>query len=265
MILSGISLNICVVAMLLKPAIIEDGEKKEPSYQSSTDEERIKAKSQIRPLKESHIVSRSLISLHSHDGVQPQKVTKSQTDNKEDRKKTLPKKGPLAFLGLPVFKNLSFCLLCMNNMFVYIGTLIIFTHLAAYASTVGLSPYQGSFLLAFIGIGNFAGRIISGIIVNLPCVSETCLYVSEFFVCGGLIALIPLTANFTLLACISVVFGMTYGSMCAVLPQITISILDLPLLVTGYGYLSMAAGVGSLIGSPIAGMLHKNKKSLKNS
>ena len=123
--------------------------------------------------------------------------------------------------------------LLVNSFCTYVGVMMVFTHQSAYAVTVGMSVYQGSYLLSFVGFGNLFGRILSGFAVMLPFVSEENLLVFEFVVCGVIIAVIPLTNNFILLACISTGFGLIYGSMCAILPQIVINVLELQQLTTG--------------------------------
>ena len=252
LILSGLTLNLCVIGMLLKPITKIDKVKqisKEAGKSSIEEPEKEAAVVKIAALD----VHSSMVSLQTQDNLSP-------TNSSDFAYKLEQTKNPfLSYLDLCIFKNGSFLLLCVNNLCIYFAVMMIFNHLSAYAINVGLSPYQGSFLLSFTGIGNFLGRIITGIISHFSCVSEASLYVFEFFVCAVIIAAIPMITNFGLLAFISMTFGMIYGSMITILPQIVIRILDLQHLLSGYGYLSVFGGIGNLVGSPVAGNISQNR------
>ena len=154
-----------------------------------------------------------------------------------------------------IFRNLSYILLCLNNVFYIFGIYMVFVHFAAYALTIGYSSAKASILISCIGTGNLLGRIVFGLLASMPCFSDTGLYVVIFLLSSFDIALISFVKNFIFLCCIGVVFGFLYGGTCTVLPQVIIKILDVSLLVSGYGYLLLFEATGALSSPPIAGKL----------
>ena len=202
-------------------------------------------------------ISGSIISLHSigksNSNMAINMTKVSGLGIGDDTKEGMTSHQTRNLMNVGVFKNGSFLLLCGNNLCIMFGVIMVYVHLPAHAVTAGLSSSQGSLLLSFVGIGSIAGRILFGILAGVSCFSDTCLYSVVFFVNGVVTALTAMTTDFIGLTCISFLFGAFYGVMCALLPQITIKILDISLLVSGYGYLLFFEAVGSLSGPPIAG------------
>ena len=236
-----------------------EAEKQSTKLESSENETHLQ-NPQTLSVEDSKFVSISLASLERHtksDGC-PSVIEKKQFSNQSETvEKGSRENRLLDTLGIYTLKNFSFILVCVSQICVHFGIMVVYTHLVAYAVTANLSAYQGS----FIGIGNLIGRIISGVIVSLTTVSEPCVYVLVFLMSGIAVSIIPLTVNFPLLLSIGFLFGMSYGSQCAVLPQIVIGILGLHHLVTGFGYVCIFAGIGSVVGPPVAGKCHLSLSS----
>ena len=284
--LGGAAFHLCVLGLLLRPTNIHNRNESDVDYpknipdvdQQADGHEKgadvhvighqvatLKEEGSLDSLNNSLLqkhkakfnVSGSIISLHSiaksnsNIAMKIARVSKLELANetKEDVKSP-PKRSLLNF---SVFKNVSYLLLCCNNLFILFGVIMVYVHLPAYAVTAGLSKSQGSLLLSFVGIGGTTGRILFGTLGGVSFFSETCIYVILFFVSGIVTALIAATTNFIGLACIGILFGAFYGALCALLPQIIIRILDISLLVSGYGYLLVFDAVGSLSGPPVAG------------
>ena len=67
--------------------------------------------------------------------------------------------------------NLPFMLLCFSNLFATQGLYIPYTFLPKLAIERGVSELNASFLISIVGICNTIGRILSGMLTDLPGVS----------------------------------------------------------------------------------------------
>jgi len=64
--------------------------------------------------------------------------------------------------------NLPFMLLCFSNLFATQGLYIPYTFLPKLAIERGVSELNAAFLISIVGICNTIGRILSGLLTDLP-------------------------------------------------------------------------------------------------
>ena len=102
----------------------------------------------------------------------PNNTTEKKTNETSENQN---QKDKLSEMNLHVFRNTIFVILCLNNFFFYFGLSVVHVHLWAYASSVGFTEYQGAMLFSALGIANFAGCIMLGLIGNTPCITSIAL------------------------------------------------------------------------------------------
>ncbi|KAI9496140.1 major facilitator superfamily domain-containing protein [Zychaea mexicana] len=125
----------------------------------------------------------------------------------------LPKqrKSLSEIIRLDVFKDKNFCIWSLGACVQMLGYYIPYFFLPSYATWVGLSPSEGSSLVAVSSAVNFAGRIVAGILADrFGLVNINSL----FLMISGLSTLLIWTFayDFGTLMAFSVIFGFFCGS-----------------------------------------------------
>ena len=114
---------------------------------------------------------------------QPEQSPNNTTEKKiNETSENHNQKDKLSEMNLHVFKNTSFVVLCLTNFFFYFGLSVVHVHLSAYASSVGFTEYQGAILFSALGIANFAGCIMLGLIGNTPRITSIALCAMSYFI-----------------------------------------------------------------------------------
>ena len=155
--------------------------------------------------------------------------------------------------NLKVFSNIHFVLFCLNNMFFFFGHSIISVHLPSHALSLGIESHKAGYLVSIIGLANFAGRILGGVLSLTSVVSSMNIYVTCMLLCTAVTMICPLLNTYVMVAAYAGAFGLLLGCFCVKLPSVVIQILDVDLLASGYGYMLLFESLGSLFGAPIAG------------
>ena len=156
-------------------------------------------------------------------------------------------------MNLHVFRNTIFVILCLNNFFFYFGLSVVHVHLSAYASSIGFTEYHGAMLFSALGIANFAGCIMLGLIGNTPCITSIALCTMSYFIMGASAIISPLIMSYVGLVLFAVVFGFFRASCGTIYFQVMADILSVELLASCMGYSLVFAALGSLLGAPTAG------------
>ena len=152
-----------------------------------------------------------------------------------------------------IFKNITYVLLSLNNVFVTFGMSIIYVHFSAYAASVGHSDDAGALLISAIGISNFLGRLGFGGCAMLPRIRPIHLYTASFFISGVATVLLPIVSHYIALMAFAVLFGLTTAALGSLLPVLIVNCLSVDMLPSGYGYMLVFEAIGTLIGGPVAG------------
>jgi len=151
--------------------------------------------------------------------------------------------------------NLPFMLLCFSNLFATQGLYIPYTFLPKLAIERGVSELNASFLISIVGICNTIGRILSGMLTDLPGVSALVVTFIALGI-GGIAPLaMPFCNDYWAFIIVSVMFGAFLSAWCAVTSPAIVEISELELLTSGFGTLTFVRGFAAFIGPPIAGWL----------
>lgn len=130
-------------------------------------------------------------------------------------------------------------------------------HLPAYAAASGASPVAGATLVGIIGVASVAGRVALGAVADRFGRVRT--FQASFAVLAAAFAPwlghIAFGGPFAVLVAFAVVLGVGYGGWIALQPAVIADAFGVRGLgwVVGLGY--TAAGIGALLGVPVAGAL----------
>ena len=174
----------------------------------------------------------------------------------KDSKKT-EEKGTSCkdILNVKVFKNKYFVMLCINNFILCIGMSVVMVHMSAFATSHGIETTKSALLFSAMGGCGGIGRLAFGLICQKKWFSATCLYTHGFFWAGLATILAPLYPIFPWLLGYSCLFGFLTACFGSMLPIMITEILDLSLLNSGYGYVLLFEGLGTVLGGPLAGKM----------
>ena len=166
------------------------------------------------------------------------------------------KRSTTTVFNFKVFRNIHFLLFLLSNSFFFCGHSVMSVHLPSHAMILGMEQYQAAHLISIMGLANFAGRIIGGLLSLLHQISSMSVFVCSVIMCAISTMLCPLAYNYILITSYAGVFGLLVGCLCVKLPSVIIQILDVSLLATGYGCMLLFESVGTLLGAPLAGNTH---------
>lgn len=163
-----------------------------------------------------------------------------------------PKKPSVMNVG--VLRNTNYIVLCINNVFLMLGISILFVHLTAYAASLGHDPTKSSLLFSMMGLTGFLGRIFYGLLAQHPRVRPITLYTVGFLLSGISTVLCPVFSSFQGLLVYAAAYGLFSSCLGTIMPFVITEMLEMKLLNSGYGYLMLFEGIGTLSGGPIAGV-----------
>jgi MCP family monocarboxylic acid transporter-like MFS transporter 12 len=151
--------------------------------------------------------------------------------------------------------NVPFLLLMLANLFSTMGLYIPYMYLPTQAESKGIPAVDASFLISVVGICNTLGRILSGILTDLPCVDPmvvTTLALTFGGICPLLMAFCTEYWSFLI---VSVMFGSFLSAWVAVTSPVLVEMLGLDLLTSAFGTLTFVRGCAALLGPPLAGFI----------
>ncbi|KAK3332587.1 putative monocarboxylate permease [Cercophora scortea] len=168
------------------------------------------------------------------------------------------KSGP--FINTILLKEPTTLLWFLAVFFTLIGLYVPFFYVESYALNIGVDPDLASYLVIIMNATSVPGRLFPSIIAdktgNLSIMIPAVLS-------SGIIMLgwTRVTSQPALIA-VSALFGFTSGSIQAVLPaNVAYLCPDLSMLGTNLGMTLFSAGIGLLIGNPIAGAILDKQSS----
>ena len=156
-------------------------------------------------------------------------------------------------LNFFVFRNIGFVLFLVNNSLYSFGFSVMSVHMGSYAMNLGFSEDQAAMLFFASGVGSTVGRIILGLLAQIPVLGSIKLYTFVVFLCGIVCIFFPFAKDYQMLVVCASIYGFFMASYGTLPPQITVELLGAEVLPSAYGYLCVAAASGFLIGGPCVG------------
>lgn len=132
-----------------------------------------------------------------------------------------------------------------------IGVFVPMVHLAPYATDLGHPEAAGVMLISLIGLGSLLGRFtVGGLADRIGRLRSTALMYAGL---GVSFVLWWQSHSIWALGVASITMGLFYGGFVATLPAVVMDIFGGRSVSAIIGFLYTAAGVGTLIGPPLAG------------
>ena len=151
-------------------------------------------------------------------------------------------------------RNLRYNILVLNTFLMCFGMSVFTTHMPAFSVVVvGLDEYKMSTLLSAMGISGVISRILLGLVMMHPRVNIQILFVICYTLEGMSTICIPLVKNYEALLFLSALFGSSMAAFGPVLSEMAWLYTTTDLFPLAYGCLLSIAGLGSVLGAPVAG------------
>ncbi|KAK7488004.1 hypothetical protein BaRGS_00020749 [Batillaria attramentaria] len=188
-------------------------------------------------LTQSHI--RSALSMKSYQSVASRAERVLCSCLPESARETL-----LQMLDFTILKNKAYVMILVGNIFAMLGFYVPFVFIPERATSLGIDEGRAAFLLSIIGITNTVGRVMTGVLANLNKIDSLVINNVAMLVCGLATFLCPFCDNYYLLS--------AYISLSSIL---LCDMLGVEQLTNAFGFLTLARGVSSCAGSPLAGAI----------
>jgi len=149
----------------------------------------------------------------------------------------------------------AFVLIVLANIVGMLGFYIPYVLAVSRAVTVGIDKGQAAFLLSIIGIANTIGRVVIGAISDHPKINALWVHNFTLAVTGIIQFFVPLCTTYATLCVYAAIFGLFAAAYISLTSIILCDILGLERLTNAFGLLTLARGISSTAGPPVAGKL----------
>ncbi|XP_069103505.1 monocarboxylate transporter 12-like isoform X2 [Argopecten irradians] len=154
-----------------------------------------------------------------------------------------------------LLKNPVFLLYGISTLLAATGFYIPFNFLPVQALDINLSADDGALLISIISISNTVTRVLIGYISHKPFADTVLINSTALFIGGLATCFVSYYTTFTMMAAFSVLFGATIAIFITLMTIILTELLGIRRLASSLGFNMIFMGLGSFIGSPIAGAL----------
>ncbi|NWI19882.1 MOT14 protein, partial [Crypturellus soui] len=160
------------------------------------------------------------------------------------------------FGAASLFTNRVFVAFIIWALFAYSSFVIPFIHLPEIVKQYNLSRQNNIFpLTSIIAIVHILGKVILGIISDLPCISTWNVFLMANFTLVACILILPLMQTYIGLAVICALIGFSSGYF-SLMPVVTEDLVGTKHLANAYGIIICANGISALLGPPFAGWIY---------
>ncbi|XP_009951296.1 PREDICTED: monocarboxylate transporter 14 isoform X2 [Leptosomus discolor] len=160
------------------------------------------------------------------------------------------------FGAASLFTNRVFVAFIIWALFAYSSFVIPFIHLPEIVKQYNLSSQNNIFpLTSIIAIVHIFGKVILGIISDLPCISTWNVFLMANFTLVTCILTLPLMQTYVSLAVVCALIGFSSGYF-SLMPVVTEDLVGTKHLANAYGIIICANGISALFGPPFAGWIY---------
>ncbi|XP_004455506.2 monocarboxylate transporter 14 isoform X2 [Dasypus novemcinctus] len=155
-----------------------------------------------------------------------------------------------------LFTNRMFVAFIFWALFAYSSFVIPFIHLPEIVNLYNLSEQNDVFpLTSIIAIVHIFGKVVLGVVADLPCISVWNVFLIANFTLVVSIFLLPLMHTYAGLAVICALIGFSSGYF-SLMPVVTEDLVGIEHLASAYGIIICANGISALLGPPFAGWIY---------
>lgn len=152
-----------------------------------------------------------------------------------------------------LFTNRVFVAFVFWALFAYSSFVIPFIHLPEIVNLYHLSEQNDAFpLTSIIAIVHIFGKVILGLVSDLPYISAWNVFLLANFTLVLSIFMLPLMHTYAGLAVICALIGFSSGYF-SLMPVVTEDLVGIEHLASAYGIIICANGISALLGPPFAG------------
>lgn len=158
-------------------------------------------------------------------------------------------------IDLSVWKNKGFVVWAFALGIFNLGYFVPFVYLPTHATYLKIPESQASFLIGFLSVGSFFGRLFFGRISDFRCLNRLYLYQTALVVMAVTTTLCPMATTYAGLIVYTLLFGIFDGAFVALIAVLTGDIVGSHKLPSALGFLYLVFSVPIMTGSLIAGFL----------
>jgi predicted MFS family arabinose efflux permease len=163
--------------------------------------------------------------------------------------------GKQRIADLKILKHASFMMFAMSQIVFSIGYCAVFVHIAAtVVSLTGIDRKYSAILISVIGISNFFGRIIQGVLATK--INAVYQYCFSYVVTGAALFIFPNVGSYPVLIVLAAIFGFCTAPFVTLSQLIMAKMVGTENLKFAWSIFNFLSGVGFIIGGPIAGHLY---------
>ncbi|KAK6171354.1 hypothetical protein SNE40_019560 [Patella caerulea] len=258
LILSGLSFNVLVFGALLRPppprtitVIIEKSNVPGDAVIKNQLKKEENGNTVVPDIDNNLTLSLDIPSLKTKNMNNPENVQRYQ-------------KSYLHKLFRNVLTNVDFVIYFVNNIFWNFGLAIVLAFLAELCVQQGISKIDSALVLTLVGLGNFLGCIIGGVLSNIQRLNGIFVFAVLNILSGVCLILITIIPGYTETIIFSFLFGLFTGMVLGYLLAITGEILGVEDFGDGVGVIMIANGIGAFAGPVVAGHLAAGSGDLSN-
>ncbi|XP_033729487.1 monocarboxylate transporter 12-like isoform X1 [Pecten maximus] len=162
-----------------------------------------------------------------------------------------------------LLRNPTFTALCVAVLFLALAFNSVLVFIPSLASAIGLTGLQGAYVLSIAGIFDTVGRLASGVVLDMERVKRfrMLVYNSALFLLSTLTFALAYVTTLTELSAVAAMYGLLIGTYSSQKSVILADILGPGALTSSFGILICFQGFGTLIGPPFTGFLKDNLDS----
>ncbi|CAG7827513.1 unnamed protein product [Allacma fusca] len=160
-------------------------------------------------------------------------------------------------LGGSIIASPSFLIILTACSLIGMGLYIPFAYLGGIALEKGLQETDIPVLFTVMGAANTAGRVMCGVVADLPKVRAELLLAIALCIGGAACVVLPLFQSYWLFIFYTVVFGFCIAFFFSLLSVVLADLMGLDNLTNAFGIMGMFLGIFTLVGTPFAGFLYE--------
>ncbi|XP_046341093.1 monocarboxylate transporter 14-like [Haliotis rufescens] len=168
-------------------------------------------------------------------------------------------------LDVKLLKNPTFLLICFGNVLAMLGFYVPFVYIVDRAISLEIDESKAAFLLSIIGITNTIGRVLAGFLADLRKIDSLMINNVAMLLLGISTMLAPFCNTYPLLCAFAAFFGLCVAAYISLTSIIICDLLGLENLTNAFGLLTLARGISSTAGPPLAGAVYDLNNSYDTS
>lgn len=121
----------------------------------------------------------------------------------------------------------------------------------------GIDKTNAAYLLSIIGVTNTIGRVVTGMLSDLPQINSLFMNNMCILLSGICISCVPFCSDYYSYVGVALFFGLFVSGYVSLTSIILVDLLGLDNLTNAFGLLILFRGAASIVGAPLAGRILK--------